>query len=108
MLSSLAAKVEEKQALERNMFPGSPGGIFCCWVSVSLCVVGLVDGLQKPLLHFLEACQCPYPGSCGVLDMSRPPQQGFQDSSLYSVQPTSLGQALASRATKCCGILPRP
>lgn len=42
------------------MFPGSPGGNFYCWVSVSLCMVGLVDGLQKPLLLFLEACQCPH------------------------------------------------
>lgn len=43
------------------MFPGSPGETFYCWVSVSLCMVGLVDGLQKPLLLFLEACQCPLP-----------------------------------------------
>lgn len=110
MPSSLAGKSAEQscrkkwrsQALERSLFPGSPGGTFYCWVSAWWVIC-------KSLCYSSwKLASAPYPGSCGVLDVSRPPQEGFQNSSLYSVQPTSLGQALASGATKCCSILPSP
>lgn len=104
MLSSLAGKTGEAR-LSWEHVPREPRRNLLCFSGYG----GLGGWSARGF--------APLPGSLPVppalspvrvLDVSRPPQQGFQDSSLYSVQPISLGQALASRATKCCGILPSP
>lgn len=51
----LQEKVEEKPGSREELVPREPRR------NLLLLGLSLVDGLQKPLLLFLEACQCPLP-----------------------------------------------
>lgn len=61
MLSSLAGKTGGEARLSWEHVPREPRRNLLCFLGM----VGLVGGLQEPLLLFLEACQCPLPCFCG-------------------------------------------